>query len=90
MARFQLAGPAADVSKILYGESRQLYGGPKRTIQYLRRIRNVPLSRSSIFFIESVLAQCPALTASRAFKVLEIVLFVWAPHTIGDFQHTKV
>ena len=28
MAGFQLAGPAADVSKILYGESRKSYQSP--------------------------------------------------------------
>jgi hypothetical protein len=28
MARFQLAGPAADVSKILYGESHKSYQSP--------------------------------------------------------------
>ena len=28
MARFQLAGPAADVSKILYGENRKSYQSP--------------------------------------------------------------
>jgi hypothetical protein len=28
MAGFQLAGPAADVSKILYGESRTSYQSP--------------------------------------------------------------
>ena len=33
MARFQLAGPAADVSKNLYGKNRSLYGEPKRTVQ---------------------------------------------------------
>ena len=28
MAGFQLAGPAAYVSKVLYGKSRKLYGEP--------------------------------------------------------------
>jgi hypothetical protein len=28
MAGYQLAGPAADVSKILYGENRKLYQSP--------------------------------------------------------------
>jgi hypothetical protein len=32
MAGFQLAGPAADVSKLLYGENRTLYGESKRTV----------------------------------------------------------
>ena len=35
MAGFQLAGPAADVSKFLYGESRKLYGEPKRAVPLL-------------------------------------------------------
>ena len=35
-AGFQLAVPAADVSKIVYGESRTLYGLPKRTIRYIQ------------------------------------------------------
>jgi hypothetical protein len=34
MAGFQLAGPAADVSKILYRKSRKLYGEPQRTVHY--------------------------------------------------------
>jgi hypothetical protein len=29
----ELTGPAADVSKILYGENRKLYGKPKRIVQ---------------------------------------------------------
>jgi hypothetical protein len=32
MAEFQLAGPAADVSKNWYGKSRCLYKEPKRTV----------------------------------------------------------
>jgi hypothetical protein len=35
MAGFQLAGPAADVSKHLYSKNRRLYGAPKRTIPLL-------------------------------------------------------
>ena len=37
MAGFQLPGPAADVSKILYGKNRSLYGEPKPTVRYLER-----------------------------------------------------
>ena len=35
MAGFQLAGPAADMSKNLYGINRRLCGEPKRTVQYI-------------------------------------------------------
>ena len=37
MAGFQLAGPAADVSKILYGENRKSYQSPNA--QYDRTVR---------------------------------------------------
>jgi hypothetical protein len=38
MAGFQLAGPAADVRKILYGKNRSLYEEPKRTVRYLEKL----------------------------------------------------
>jgi hypothetical protein len=54
MAGFQLEGPAANASKILYGESHKLYQSP-----------------------------------NEQYNFEDIVLFVWAPHTICDFYGTK-
>ena len=73
MARFQLAGPAADVSETLYVETRKLYGEPKRIVQYLRTgtIRHsemldlaLPQSNSTI------LSTSQLLEASKYFKLL--------------------
>ena len=49
-------------------------------------------NQCSMFFIESVLAQIPSLTAARVSKVVEIVLCVWAlvrfaTFTIQNFRH---
>jgi hypothetical protein len=75
MAGFQLAGPAADVSKILYSESRKLYGEPNQAYNTISPLPRISLVSDAQFSFTSV---------ARV-----TVLFVWAPHTICDSHHTK-
>jgi hypothetical protein len=55
MAGFQLAGPAADVSKILYGENRKSYQSPNA--QY------------SIFEIHRVTSTCQILRFAKVMEM---------------------
>ena len=88
MAGSQLAGPAADVSKTLYGESRKLYVEPKRTVQYLQ---TVTIRHCQMLYLgspgpdEAILTTWQELrSANRSYRTVRL-----GPGTICDFHHTK-
>ena len=59
MAEFQLPGPATDVSKILYGKNRSLYGEPKPTVQFrdVRSLENLSSAQNSIITSRSTFSE---------------------------------
>jgi hypothetical protein len=88
MAGFQLAGPAADVSKILFGESRKLYQSPNEQHNFDH-------------FADSSCCEGRELGEDRLDEedttpsqwgivwVKDIVLYARAPHTNCDFHNTE-
>ena len=79
-----MAGPAADVSKILYGGNRKLYGEPKRTVQYLW------CSAAKVKYVShlDLIHRNPGLGGSYDQQTEVMVLYARAPHTICDFYGT--
>jgi hypothetical protein len=91
MAGFQLAGPAADVSKILYGERRKSYQSPNaqyNNFWFQRR----PTAECSNQLEGTEFYKIPAFGSGAASESGVIVLSVWAlvrfaTFTIQNFRH---
>ena len=89
MAGFQLAGPAAEVSKILYGENRKSYQSPNA--QY----NNSDVPQCSTVMVQYVVHRVgprppiPVLDSTSSHQSGRNYTVRLGSGTICDFHHTK-
>jgi hypothetical protein len=87
-AGFQLAGPAADVSKILYGESRKSYGSPSVQYNISRSAKFLTVKCSEYIHHLGVMELFGALHSFSSLRSTRNYNVRLGPHTICDFHHT--